>query len=106
MTTKTKKGGATKKLFVFGCQVLEGQYNTSHLFRVRRNDTIIIDKLKVTSLKKYKTDVNVVEEGLECGIAFSNLKLTLEEGDIIEGYLEVEQEEARFDKSPGLKKTF
>ena len=91
---------------VLGCRVEEGAFDAGNLFRVRRGDIYIVDKLRVQSLKKFKTDVEVVEAGLECGLAFKNLKIKLAEGDVVEGYVEKEAEQSLFDKSPGLKKTF
>lgn len=70
VTGTTKRGGAKKMIQVLGCYVEDGAFETGHLFRVRRGGRYIIDKLKVQSLKKYKTDVDIVEEGLECGVAF------------------------------------
>lgn len=106
ITGTTKKGGAKKMVQALGCQVDEGAFDKSNFFRVRRGDVHIANKLVVQSLKKFKTDVEVVEEGLECGLAFKNLKMKLAEGDVIEAYVEKEAEKLLFDSSPGLKKTF
>ena len=52
--------------------------------RVRREDEVIYEG-KLTSLKRFKDDVNEVLEGFECGIGIEGFT-SFEDKDVIEVY--------------------
>ena len=68
--------------------VLDGQLNRKSGVRLIR-DGVVVYTGKLSSLKRFKDDVNEVRKGFECGMSiesFNDLKV----GDIIEGYEQVE----------------
>jgi len=67
-------------------RVHEGFLEKEKQFRLIRDGDIIADKLKLDSLKKFKTDTDKVESGAECGLSFKNCPEELVKGDIIECY--------------------
>ncbi len=74
-----------------------------------RDDEIIADGLTVSNLKHHKKTVSVIEKGQECGVSFNSargVKIDWQRGDLLECYQEVDAEETKFDKTPGLVKTF
>lgn len=52
--------------------------------RIIRDSRVITDA-KITTLRRFKDDVNEVTEGLECGIGIANFQ-DLRQHDIIECY--------------------
>ena len=54
------------------------------MLRVKRDDELIHEGV-LTSLKRFKDDVNEVKEGFECGIGVQGFTDFIE-GDIIEVY--------------------
>jgi translation initiation factor IF-2 len=73
---------------IAGCMVLDGQLNRKSGVRLIR-DGVVVYTGKLSSLKRFKDDVNEVRKGFECGMSiesFNDLKV----GDIIEGYEQVE----------------
>ena len=89
-----------------GCRVQDGEISLHHKFRILRAGECIIEGLTVHSLKRFKKEVTKVDKGMECGIAFSNLKIDLLESDVLESYLEKPKEPERFDYAPGLKQSY
>jgi len=77
---------------VAGCYVLTGVVQRNALVRVKRDDEVIF-KGAITSLKRFKDDVKEVQAGFECGIAIEGFD-ELEEGDILEVYVEEEKAKA------------
>ena len=77
---------------VAGCYVLTGIVQRNALVRVKRDDEVIF-KGAITSLKRFKDDVKEVQAGFECGIAIEGFD-ELEEGDILEVYVEEEKAKA------------
>ena len=72
---------------IAGCMVLDGSLTRNTGVRLIR-DGIVVYTGKLSSLKRFKDDVNEVKKGFECGISiekFNDIKV----GDIIEGYAEV-----------------
>jgi translation initiation factor IF-2 len=59
-----------KATLAAGCRVTDGAVQTNKLTRVMRNGEQVFETSTVTSLKRFAEDVNKVEKGLECGIAF------------------------------------
>lgn len=71
-----------------GCMVVDGKLNRKTGVRLIR-DGVVVYTGKLSSLKRFKDDVNEVRQGFECGISIENYN-DLKVGDIIEGYEEVE----------------
>lgn len=73
---------------VAGCYVLDGKVNRNTRVRIIRNG-IVVYTGRLGSLKRFKDDVREVAAGFECGLNIENFN-DLKEGDIIEGFEEVE----------------
>jgi len=69
---------------IAGCSIQKGKVIRNALLRVKRNDEVLHEG-KLTSLKRFKDDVNEVLEGFECGIGVHGFT-TFEAGDVIEVY--------------------
>jgi translation initiation factor IF-2 len=73
---------------VAGCYVLDGKISRNTRIRIIRNG-IVVYTGKLGSLKRFKDDVKEVSAGFECGLNIDNFN-DIKEGDIIEGFEEVE----------------
>lgn len=73
---------------VAGCYVLDGKINRNTRIRIIRNG-IVVYTGKLGSLKRFKDDVKEISAGFECGLNIDNFN-DIKEGDIIEGFEEVE----------------
>ncbi|MEC7646587.1 MAG: translation initiation factor IF-2 [Bacteroidota bacterium] len=73
---------------IAGCMVLDGSLTKNTGVRLIR-DGVVVYTGKLSSLKRFKDDVNEVKKGFECGISIENFN-DVKVGDIIEGYSEVE----------------
>ncbi len=73
---------------IAGCMVIEGKIKKDTKINLVR-DGIVIHTGELSSLKRYKDDVKEVTLGMECGLAVKNYN-DLKEGDIIEGFEEIE----------------
>ena len=73
---------------IAGCMVIEGKIKRDTKINLVR-DGIVIYTGELSSLKRYKDDVKEVTLGMECGLAVKNYS-DLKEGDIIEGFEEIE----------------
>ncbi|WP_375679704.1 translation initiation factor IF-2 [Bartonella sp. AP7XZML] len=69
---------------VAGCRVTEGKIERGAGVRLIR-DNIVIHEGKLKTLKRFKDEVNEVQNGQECGIAFENYE-DMRAGDIIETF--------------------
>jgi len=78
----------TKVGNVAGCMVLDGVITRKTKIRVIR-DGIVVHTGMLGSLKRFKDDVKDVKKGYECGLNIDKYN-DIKEGDIIEGYEEVE----------------
>jgi translation initiation factor IF-2 len=67
---------------IAGCQVAEGKAIRSANVRLLRDGTVIWTG-KLASLRRFKDDVNEVDEGQECGIVLDGYA-DVKEGDVIE----------------------
>ncbi|WP_273787794.1 MULTISPECIES: translation initiation factor IF-2 [Bartonella] len=67
---------------VAGCRVTEGKIERGAGVRLIR-DNIVVHEGKLKTLKRFKDEVNEVQSGQECGIAFENYE-DMRAGDIIE----------------------
>ena len=72
---------------IAGCMVLDGALTKNTAVRVIR-DGVVVYTGKLSSLKRFKDDVNEVKKGFECGMSIENFN-DIKVGDIIEGYTEV-----------------
>ena len=73
---------------IAGCMVLDGSLTKNTGVRLIR-DGVVVYTGKLSSLKRFKDDVNEVKKGFECGMSIENFN-DIKVGDIIEGYAEVE----------------
>lgn len=79
----------TKVGAVAGCYVLDGKVNRNTKVRLIR-DGIVVHTGELGSLKRFKDDVREVSSGYECGLNLQSFN-DIKEGDIIEGYEQVEK---------------
>ena len=73
---------------IAGCMVLDGSLTRNTGVRLIR-DWVVVYTGNLSSLKRFKDDVNEVKKGFECGMSiedFNDIKV----GDIIEGYEETQ----------------
>lgn len=80
---------APKVGVIAGSKVNNGLINRNSSIRVIR-DGVVIQETTISSLRRFKNDVNEVKEGYECGIGLENFQ-DIKEGDIFEAYIEVEK---------------
>ena len=69
---------------VAGCRVTEGKMERGAGVRLIR-ENVVIHEGKLSTLKRFKDEVNEVPTGQECGTAFENYQ-DLKKGDIIEAF--------------------
>ena len=69
---------------ISGCHVIKGKVIKNSLLRLKRDNEVIYEG-KLTSLKRFKDDVNEVLENFDCGIGIDNFT-EFKEKDIIEVY--------------------
>lgn len=69
---------------VAGCRVTEGKMERGAGVRLIRED-VVIHEGKLSTLKRFKDEVNEVPAGQECGTAFEKYQ-DLKKGDIIEAF--------------------
>jgi translation initiation factor IF-2 len=73
---------------IAGCMVQDGKITRKSKVRLIR-DGVVVYTGKLSSLKRFKEDVNEVKKGFECGMSIENFN-DIKVGDIIEGYDNVE----------------
>jgi len=73
---------------IAGCMVLDGSLTKNTGVRIIR-DGVVVYSGNLSSLKRFKDDVNEVKKGFECGLSIEKYN-DIKVGDIIEGYAEVE----------------
>src|SRR5262249_57797336 len=81
---------ASRVGMIAGCVVTDGKVTRTANARLVRDGTIVWSG-KVGSLRRFKDDVQEVEEGLECGIVLEGFA-DIKEGDVLE-FFEVKQVE-------------
>ena len=82
-TFKTPKG------MIAGCVVVDGKLIRGGLVRVIR-DGVVIHEGELTSLKRFKDDVEEIGNGYECGVSIKGYDDVVV-GDVIETFKKVEQ---------------
>ncbi|MDE0333298.1 MAG: translation initiation factor IF-2, partial [Nitrospinae bacterium] len=70
---------------IAGCYVTDGNINRNSNVRLIR-DNVVIYSGTISSLRRFKDDVNEVQSGYECGIGIENYN-DIKQGDIIEPYV-------------------
>ena len=83
-TFKIPKGG-----MVAGCVVVDGKLVRGGLVRVIREGVVAYEG-ELTSLKRFKDDVNEVGNGYECGVVIKGYD-DVQVGDVIETFTKVEE---------------
>ncbi|MGY8989372.1 MAG: translation initiation factor IF-2, partial [Flavobacteriales bacterium] len=78
----------TKIGTIAGCMVLDGKLNRKTGIRIIRDGVVVYTGV-LSSLKRFKDDVQEVQKGFECGLSIENYN-DIKVGDIVEGYDEVE----------------
>ena len=78
----------TKVGTIAGCMVLDGKLNRKTGIRIIRDGVVVYTGV-LSSLKRFKDDVQEVQKGYECGLSIENYN-DIKVGDIVEGYDEVE----------------
>ncbi|GAB4147758.1 MAG: hypothetical protein Tsb0016_18540 [Sphingomonadales bacterium] len=73
-----------------GCHIVDGTVKKASKARILR-DGIIVYTGKITSLRRFKDDVDEVRNGLECGMTFENFT-DIKPGDTIESFTTEERE--------------
>ncbi len=73
---------------IAGCQVESGKIIKDSILKIIR-DNVVIHQNKLTSLKHFKNDAKVVEEGNECGLNIQGYK-NFKAGDTVECYQQTE----------------
>ncbi|HEX3700575.1 MAG TPA: translation initiation factor IF-2 [Phenylobacterium sp.] len=68
---------------VAGCQVTEGVVRKGARVRIVRQDVVVLELGVLQTLKRFKDDVNEVQSGQECGMAFQGFQ-DIKDGDVIE----------------------
>ena len=79
----------TKNAKVAGCMVTEGIIKKKAYARLLRNDVVIHDG-KLSSLKRFKDNVQEVRSGFDCGLLFENFN-DFKENDRLEAYELIEE---------------
>ena len=70
---------------IAGCYVIDGNMHRNSSVRLIR-DNVVVYTGKISSLRRFKDDVNEVQSGYECGIGIENYN-DIKQGDIIEPYV-------------------
>jgi translation initiation factor IF-2 len=68
---------------VAGCRVTDGVVRKGAKIRTIRNGVVIQEMGTLQTLKRFKDEVNEVQSGQECGMAFANFQ-DIKAGDVIE----------------------
>jgi translation initiation factor IF-2 len=90
--TKLLGRAIIKKIFklsnsktIYGCSVINGKIRNNSKIKLLRNNKMICES-NIISLKRFKEDINEVEEGYECGISINNIN-NIQINDIIESFI-------------------
>lgn len=70
---------------IAGVMVQDGTVKRGTKCRIMRNGVVTINDLEISSLRRFKDDVNEVEEGYECGINLGDFN-DIQIGDVIETF--------------------
>lgn len=70
------------KIPVAGCKCVQGSLLRDNSFKLVRG-TEVLHEGSLYSLKHFKSEVPDIKEGMECGLAFSDHSVDVQEGDVI-----------------------
>ena len=70
---------------IAGCLVTDGKMERGAKLRLIRDDVVILQEGRLSTVKRFKDEVKEVTSGQECGMAFENFQ-DLRENDVIECY--------------------
>lgn len=70
---------------VAGLGIQKGVINKKHMYMIRRNGELVGEQVEIANLKHFKSEVQEMKKGEECGVIFFNFN-DLQPGDVIEGY--------------------
>ena len=73
----------TKVGKVAGCRVVDGVVRKGARVRIIRDDVVVLELGTLQTLKRFKDEVNEVQSGQECGMAFAGFQ-DIKVGDFIE----------------------
>jgi len=68
---------------VAGCRVTDGVVRKGAKVRILRDNVVIQEMGVLTTLKRFKDEVNEVVNGQECGMSFGQFQ-DIKQGDVIE----------------------
>jgi translation initiation factor IF-2 len=68
---------------VAGCRVTEGTVRKGSRVRIVRDGVVVLELGVLQTLKRFKDEVNEVQSGQECGMAFQGFQ-DIKPGDLIE----------------------
>ncbi|MDO1559153.1 translation initiation factor IF-2 [Brevundimonas sp. 2R-24] len=68
---------------VAGCRVTEGVVRKGARVRIVRDDVVVLELGVLQTLKRFKDEVNEVQSGQECGMAFQGFQ-DIKKGDLVE----------------------
>ena len=71
---------------VAGCRITDGKLQKGARVRLIRENVVIHEGGKLNTLRRFKDDVNEVQNGQECGVGLENFQ-DIKQGDVIECYL-------------------
>lgn len=77
-----------KKYPVAGCRCNKGtlKFDSSSFYKVIRGGRVIADKLRLTSMRHLKDEVNSIRVNTECGLKFDNPTVLFQSNDLIVNY--------------------
>ena len=68
---------------IAGCRVTDGVVRKGARVRIFRDNVVLHEMGTLQTLKRFKDEVNEVQSGQECGMAFANFQ-DIKTGDVIE----------------------
>ena len=77
---------------IAGCMVVDGVIKRNNNIRLIRDGVVVYTGM-LSSLKRFKDDVNEVRKGFDCGMSIENYN-DIKVGDVIEAFEEIEVKRA------------
>jgi translation initiation factor IF-2 len=78
---------------VAGCRVRQGKLDSKMLFRIKRDEEVILEQAECVSLRVMRDTKPIVEKGQECGVRLGgNFDSAVRVGDSIECFTRVKKE--------------
>ncbi|CAM9450843.1 unnamed protein product [Hapterophycus canaliculatus] len=79
-------GKNKETVVVAGLSVSSGKLSRSHFFRVLRDEEVLADRVKATSMRRHKDRVNEVTKDKECGVTLEDFS-DFKEGDVLQCFM-------------------